>query len=212
MTETAALLSLMQWLSPAFPTGAYAYSQGLEWAISAGAVTDATSAQAWVGDVLRHGTGWQDAVILAHALKSGADHAALADYARALAPSRERLAETVDQGKAFARGLAALGIRVDPAPLPVAMGQAAAGLALPPAQVIALYLHAFAANLVLVAVRFIPLGQSDGQRILSRLHLTIIDLADRAVGAKLADITTATVGADLAAMQHETMDVRIYRT
>ena len=212
MTDTPALLSLMQWLSPAFPTGAYAYSHGLEWAISAGNVTDAASAQAWLGDVLQHGTGWQDAVILAQALRHGADHAALADYARALAPSRERLVETMDQGVAFARGVSALGNWVDPGPLSVAVGQAAARLALPPTQVIALYLHAFAANLVSVAVRFVPLGQSAGQRVLTALHPVIIAVADAAATAGLSDITTATIGADLAAMRHETMDVRIYRT
>ena len=212
MTSTPALLSLMQWLSPAFPTGAYAYSHGLEWAISAGDVTDAAGCQAWLGDVLQFGTGWQDAVILAQALRADADHAALAEYARALAPSRERLAETMDQGTAFARAIGALGGAVDPAPLPVAVGQAAAVLALPAAQIIAFYLHAFAANLVSVAVRFIPLGQSDGQQMLANLHPMIIALADAAATADLSDITTATFGADLAAMRHETMDVRVYRT
>jgi len=212
MTNTPALLTLTQWLSPAFPTGAYAFSHGLEWAITAGDVTDAASAQAWLGDVLQHGTGWQDAVILAQALRNGADHAALADYARALAPTRERLGETMDQGTAFARAVLALGGAVDPGPLPVVVGQAAVALALPPAQVIALYLHAFAANLVSVAVRFVPLGQTDGQRVLRALHPVIITLADAAATADLSAITTATIGADLAAMRHETMDIRIYRT
>ena len=212
MTNTPALLSLMQWLSPAFPTGAYAYSHGLEWAISAGDMTDAGAVQSWLGDVLHHGTGWQDAVILAHALRADADYQSLADYAAALAPSRERLLETMDQGTAFARGMAALGRPVEAAPLPVVVGQAAADLGLPAPQVIALYLHAFAANLVSVAVRFIPLGQSDGQRVLAALHPIILGLASRAATAALTDITTATIGADLAAMRHETMDIRIYRT
>ena len=210
--QTPALLALMQWLSPAFPTGAYAYSHGLEWAVSAGEVRDAAQAQAWIGDVLRHGSGWQDAVILAHALRAGADCAALADYARALAPSEERWRETTDQGTAFAIAVTALGGTVDPNPLPVAVGQAATGLAVEPEQVIALYLHAFCANLVSVAVRFVPLGQSEGQRILTALHPAIASLAQAACAVPLDQITTATIGADLAAMRHETMDIRIYRT
>lgn len=208
MTDTPALLSLVQWLSPAFPTGAFAYSHGMEWAISAGDITDAASAERWLADVLRFGAGWQDAVLLACALRAED----VTDYACALAPSRERLAETLDQGRAFARGVAGLGITVTDAPLPVAVGQAAAGLGLPPAQVIALYLHSFAANLVSVAVRFVPLGQSDGQRILAALHPLIVALADRAGGAGLDAITASALGADLAAMRHETMPVRIYRT
>ena len=209
---TADLLRLMQWLSPAFPTGAFAYSHGLEAVISDGEVTNAASAQDWLSDILQFGAGWQDAVLLACALRPDADHADLGDYARALAPSRERLAETLDQGTAFARAVAALGVTVDAAPLPVAMGQAARGLDLPAEQIIALYLHSFAANLVSVAVRFVPLGQSDGQRVLAALHPTILDLATRAATADLTDLTTASFRADLAAMRHETMDIRIYRT
>lgn len=208
MSATPALLSLMQWLSPAFPTGAFAYSHGMEWAISVGDISDAASAEGWLSDVLRFGAGWQDAVLLACALHGEN----VADHACALAPSRERLAETLDQGRAFARGVAALGITVADAPLPVAVGQAAHGLHLPLAQVIALYLHSFAANLVSVAVRFVPLGQSDGQRILAALHPMILSLADRAAEASLDDITASALGADLAAMRHETMPVRIYRT
>ena len=39
--DATALLSLVQWLSPAFPTGAFAYSHGLEQAVSVGDVADA---------------------------------------------------------------------------------------------------------------------------------------------------------------------------
>lgn len=208
MMQTPALLSLVQWLSPAFPTGAFAYSHGMEWAISAGDISDAASAEGWLSDVLRFGAGWQDAVLLACTLRGEA----VADHACALAPSRERLAETLEQGRAFARGVAGLGIAVSDAPLPVAVGQAARGLNLPAAQVIALYLHSLAANLVSVAVRFVPLGQTDGQRILAALHPLILQLADTAADAGLDDITASALGADLAAMRHETMPVRIYRT
>ncbi len=209
---TADLLRLVQWLSPAFPTGAFAYSHGLEAVISDGEVSNAAQAQDWLADILQFGAGWQDAVLLACALPDFANHAALAATARALCASRERLAETLDQGTAFARGVAALGVMVEAAPLPVAVGQAAQNLALPPDQVIALYLHSFAANLVSVAVRFVPLGQSDGQRILAALHPLMLDLASRAAIASLDDLSTAAFRADLAAMRHETMDIRIYRT
>ena len=209
---TAYLLQLVQWLSPAFPTGAFAYSHGLEAVIAVDEVTDAASAQDWLSDILRFGAGWQDAVLLACALRPNTDHAALAAYASALCASRERLAETLDQGTAFARGMAALGITAAPAPLPVVLGLAAQRLDLPAAQIIALYLHSFAANLVSGAVRFVPLGQSDGQRILAALHADVLDLATRAATASLDDLTTSALRADLAAMRHETMDIRIYRT
>lgn len=207
------LLSLVQWLSPAFPTGAYAYSHGLEFEISTGRVTSAQDLAHWLEQILTFGAGWQDAILLAHALDAGADLDALAGFARALAPSAERLQETMEQGTAFARVTAAItGQVLVEGPLPVAVGQAAAGLGLPKGQVIGLYLHAFAANLVSVGVRFVPLGQTEGQRVLAGLHPLIERLGISAATAPLDDITTSTLRADLAAMGHETMSTRIFRT
>ena len=208
-----ALLALVQWLSPAFPTGAYAYSHGLEFEISAGRVASAAELSDWLAQILTYGAGIQDAILLAHALKEGADLDGLAGLARALAPSAERLQETMEQGAAFARATSALVARDLPSrPMPVAVGQAAWHLGLPKAQVVALYLNAFAANLVSVAVRFVPLGQTEGQAVLAGLHPLIQSVARQAAVAGLEDITTSTLQADLAAMGHETMTTRIFRT
>lgn len=209
----AGLLTLVQWLSPAFPTGAFAYSHGLEFEIATGRVKDAAGLADWLRQVLCYGSGMQDAILLAHALEKNADRAGLADLARALAPSAERLAETSEQGSAFARVTSDLtGKDHQARPLPVAVGEAAAGLGLAKSQVIALYLHAFSANLVSAAVRFVPLGQTEGQAVLAGLHPLIHDLAERAAKAGLDDLTSGALRADLAAMKHETMGVRIFRT
>jgi urease accessory protein len=94
----------------------------------------------------------------------------------------------------------------------VAVGEAAAELDLPPAQVVALYLHGFAAALVSVGVRFVPLGQTEGQAVLAALHPLIEATAGWAVQAELQDLGSAALAADLASLAHETMAVRIYRT
>ncbi|MWP39483.1 urease accessory protein UreF [Rhodobacter sphaeroides] len=209
---SAALLSLVQWLSPAFPTGAFAYSHGLEWAISEGEVRDAASVRRWIADVLAFGAGRTDAILLAHALR-GHDPEALSDLARALAPAAERLRETEEQGAAFAATVAALtGRDLPPRPLPVALGQAAAPLGLPVAEVLALMLHAFAANLVSAAVRFVPLGQTEGQATLAALHPLIGEIAAESAEAPLDAIGSAALRGDLAAMRHETQEVRIFKT
>lgn len=208
-----ALLSLIQWLSPAFPTGGFAYSHGLEQAIAAGAVLDAASLKDWVGDVVARGSGAVDAVLLVRAMAPDADHGLLAAHARALAATRERLAESCEQGAAFARTVAAItGAILPEAPLPVAVGRAAAPLGLAPGQVAAVFLHAFASNLILAGVRFIPLGQTEGQRVLAELQPVIVAIAARAVGAGLDDIGSAAVGADLSAMEHEDLPVRIFKS
>jgi len=207
----SAHLSLLQWLSPAFPTGAFAYSHGLEAEIATGAVLDAASIETWLRNILRYGAGWQDAVLLSHALDGGCD--ALDDLARALAPCAERLQEGLEQGAAFARTVTGLtGRALPPRMLPVALAEAAAPLDLPKPDVIALYLQGFAGNLVTIGIRHVPLGQTEGQIVLSRLLPLIHDLATRAVNASLDALGSCTLAGDLAALRHETQDVRIFRT
>ncbi len=207
------LLSLIQWLSPAFPTGGYAYSHGLEQAVVDGTLPDAASLKDWLTDILTHGTGRQDAILLACALRHDADLDALSALALALSSSAERQHETLAQGAALAQTVAALTHRVlPPRPLPVALGEAAAPLNLPASQVIALYLHAFASNLIQCMVRFVPLGQTAGQATLSALHPLITRLGHTLSSATTDDIATASFGAEMAAMRHETMQPRIFKT
>jgi urease accessory protein len=203
-------LTLIQWLSPAFPTGSFAYSHGLEQAMVDGA-RNGTAVAAWIAAVLEHGGGWSDAVLLALTLR-GADAFEMADLARALAGSAERLTETLDQGRAFAATVSALGNPVPALPLPVAVGMAARRLDLPAPEIIAHYLHGFAGNLVSAATRFLPLGQAEAQGLLAGLHGGIAETAERAAEAGVDDLAISCLGADLAAMRHETLDVRIFRT
>lgn len=211
-TDSARLLAV-QLLSPAFPTGAFAYAQGLEYAMDAGLVRDGAALAAWLGDVLEYGAGWSDAVLLSLAVRPGADHAALNDLAHALCLTAERLTEVLEQGRAFALTAAPLtGAAPDAAALPVAVGRALAGLDLPRAEVIALYLHGQALTLVQAAVRYMPLGQAEGQRILAGLSALILRLAARAAAATEADLGGCAIGAEIAQARHETMQTRIFRT
>lgn len=207
------LLSLIQWLSPAFPTGGYAYSHGLEQAVVDNSLTDAASLRDWLADIMSHGSGRQDAILLACALRRDADLDALADLSLALASGAERQHETLAQGTALARTVGALtGRCLSARPLPVALAEAAAPLNLPPAQVIALYLHAFASNLIQCMVRFVPLGQTEGQATLAALHPVITRLATTLCTATTNDLASATFGAEMAAMRHETLQPRIFKT
>lgn len=166
----------------------------------------------WIEGVLRHGAGQSDAVLLSCVVR-GQDPTTVDALARAMAGSKERLSETVDQGAAFARTVQALtGRDLPPRCLPVAVGEAALGLDLPVEDVVGVYLHAFAANLVSCATRFAPLGQTKGQAVLAGLHPVIGEVAAWAATAGLEDIGTSALAAEMAAMRHETMDVRIFKT
>lgn len=207
------LLKLSQWLSPGFPVSSYAYSHGLEAEIAAGRVCNGAGLCDWVASVLLAGAGRTDAILMLAARRGEASAQALGDLALALAGSRERLEETQDQGRALSETLAALGVGDGVArPYPVALGLAVRGLDLPDGRVAALYLQSIAGALVSAAVRFVPLGQAEGQRVLQRLHPVIEAAALDVCKAGLAGIGTAVFGADLAAMEHEGLEVRIFRT
>jgi len=209
MADPTDHLRLIQWLSPAFPIGAFAYSQGLETAISARTVHDAATLQDWITAILTIGSARTDAILLAHA-RAAAD---LTDYALALAPSQERHTEMREMGRAFGQTLAALTGTPQPVlPYALAIAHATRALNVPTEAVLTHFLQGTAAQLTSVGVRFIPIGQTDGQRILAALAPLITQLAATYATADLSDIGTATIAADLASMQHETLPVRIYRT
>src|SRR5271166_736624 len=83
-----ALLRLLTWLSPAFPTGGFAYSHGIEWAVEAGDITDGDTLRDWLAELLAHGAPRSDAILLRHAHHPDAALDALAGLAAATAASR----------------------------------------------------------------------------------------------------------------------------
>jgi len=221
------LYRLMAWLSPSYPIGAFSYSGGLEWAVDSGDISDADSLHAWLRVVIAHGGGFCDAVLFAHAhraARSCDDEAlfATAELAGALSPSRERHLETSAQGQAFIDVTRAawpcgtldrlLTIWAGPYAYPVAVATAAAGHGIGVSAALPAYLHALAANLVSAGVRLIPLGQTDGQRILARLETVIGATVARAMATPLDDIGGAAFRADLASLRHETQYTRLFRS
>ncbi|MFL6797037.1 MAG: urease accessory protein UreF [Xanthobacteraceae bacterium] len=222
-----ALYRLMAWLSPAFPIGSFAYSSGIEWAVEAGDIDDAAAVEHWLTVMLEDGGGFCDAVLLAHAHAAvQSAHASalrtVAELALALAPSKERLLETTGQGRAFfetcraAWPAAALDWVAQTwdreFALPVAVGAAGAahGIELP--VLAAAYLQAYTANLITCAVRLIPLGQTDGQRVLAALEPVVGATASRALATRLEDAGSAAFRSDIASMRHETQYTRLFRS
>lgn len=210
--DPAAMQVLAAWFSPGFPVGAYSYSHGLEWAVAAGDVTDRATLEDWVGGAIEFGAGRNDAILLYAAARAD-DPVPVAELADALCASSERLLETRAQGAAFARTVSgAWGVQVPSMPYPVAVGAAVRRLGLPVGPATTLFLQAFAANLVSAGVRLIPIGQTDGQRVIAALLPITARVADRAARETLEDLGGFAVGADLAAMLHETQYTRLYRT
>ncbi|MCV6597300.1 MAG: urease accessory protein UreF [Mangrovicoccus sp.] len=216
MTDVAQagdLLRLTQWLSPAFPLGAFAYSHGLEQFIARGEITNAAALQLWLSDILRAGAGRSDGILLSLAHRGALPDEDLADLAAALAPSRERWEESIAQGRAFGKtSNAILGSQLCEAALPVVVGIQARCLSLSTPTVLALYLQSFLGNLVSVATRAVPLGQTEAQIVLDRLGSEIAAQASNLALAEPQDLASAVPRADLMAMAHETQEIRIYRS
>jgi urease accessory protein len=222
-TMTEALYRLMSWLSPSYPTGAYSFSHGIEYAVETGTVHDRAALVGWIAHVLAHGAGWTDAVLFARAYE--ADDAALdeiSDYAAALRGSAELALEAGHQGAAFLATTRAAwpDPRLDafaarrgerPVMLPIALAVACRGrIAAEPA--LAALLQAFAANLVSAGVRLIPLGQTDGQRAVADLMPVILGIVPRALEMPLDELGTAAPAVDIASMRHETQHTRLFRS
>jgi len=208
----AALLKLQHWLSPAFPVGAFAYSHGLERAVAAGWVKDRESLEGWLGTLLAAGSFKSEAVLFAAAWRaaSAADDAALteiAELAEALAPSAERRLETMAQGEAFALALGG-----EPLPWPVAVGSAAAGEGLCLKVALSAFLQAAVVNLASAAQRTVPIGQKDALAVVEALRPDILVLAEWAESASLDDLGSASLLSDIASMQHEAQETRLFRS
>lgn len=217
---------LLTWASPAFPTGAFSYSHGIEFTVEEGLVTNAARLQDWVGWIVRHGALHADAVLLAHAYRAAeaGDNAALdaiGELAAAMRGTAETAMESLQQGASFfdtaqavwpSKRMAAYLKRNGAKPaLPVAVALLTAG-AVPLREALGANLHAAMANLVSAGVRLIPLGQTDGQRSIVALEAAVTETVERALITPLDDLATAAPMVDWTSMRHETQYTRLFRS
>ena len=208
----AKLITVMQWLSPAFPIGGFAYSHGLEWAINKGYVSNREELQKWVSDLLEYGSLKNDAILIKLVLK-GSDPKEINEIAIALCPANERLSETQLQGGAFCKIMREVwSLEIDDLTLPIALALAAKNESIDQNLVVPAYLHSFCSNLISVAMRLIPIGQTDGQKTLRELSPLISDSVRAVAKSDKDDLGSACFLSDVSAMQHEYLQPRVFKT
>jgi urease accessory protein len=220
----AALLSLLRWVSPALPVGAYAYSRGLEQAVTAGWVHDESSALAWVSNVARDGMARLELPVLLrqHAAWSRGELGVVRAWNDFLGASREscELAlEDQQMGLALLRLLASLGVverdvwpHQEAPSYVTAFALACARSGIDAGSAALGFLWAACEGQTSAAVRLIPLGQTAGQRMQSALArelpalVTLAgELGDDALGGTLPALA-------IASALHETQYTRLFRS
>lgn len=214
-TEPRQLLQLLAFMSPAFPVGGFAYSHGLERAIDDGVVTSADEVREWIESLLVHGSGWNDAVLFAQAYDADEQvRTKIDELALALAASRERALEISDLGQSFAKAVAIMSVIEDMnfQTYPVAVAAACQKACIDRYAGLLAYLQAFSNNLIAVAVRLVPLGQSKGLEVMRDMMPVISQTAERAMWATLSDLGSSTLLSDIASMKHESQYSRVFRS
>lgn len=217
------LLRLLHLVSPALPLGAYAYSQGLEYAVHAGWVSDELTARHWLDGLSRGAVGTLDLPVLArlHRAWRRDDIVAVERWSAELLAARESAelrAEERHLGRALARVLVELGIgeaahwNDDRATWATLFSLAAVRWQIGQLETLMGYLWAWSENQVLAAIRLVPLGQSAGQRVLRALSDAIPQIVGRALAIADEAIAISTPAQALACSLHETQYTRLFRS
>ena len=223
------LWQLLQLSDQFFPTGTYAFSHALETYVALGLVHDRASCQRLFENLCHNALGPGDLVFCAQAFRLAAAQnlpglTELDHLLTAFKVPRELRLESRHTGQAFLRAA----LTLQPAPLvtdfwqqvqqgatpghhAIAFGLVTQGLGLPEEHALLTYLYTVTAGWVAAAVRLIPLGHSDGQRLLHALAPTLLDILHyRQLTPEAA--WSCTPGLDIRSMQHERLYSRLCRS
>jgi urease accessory protein len=227
MTDTRALLYLLQVAGGSFPAGSFSHSYGLETLIQDGRITDAEDladvARLW----LRYGVATSDGGAVAVAFRAARENdltmlADLDEVLTALKLTRETREASIKIGNAFVRTVSSTfgWDSVDryrrataegrcAGHYATAFGVAAAGAGVPATEALLAFLHSALYGVVAVAARLMPLGQLDAQRVLARSWPQIAGCAETALVLGLDDLSVPAAALDIASMRHERLYSRL---
>lgn len=214
---------LLQLVSPSLPIGSYSYSQGIEWAVEAGWITTVNDLQKWLAGLLEANIVYLELPVLKRMLNawSKCDTDSIVHWSNYLLASRETRElreEEINRARAFYRVLVSLEqqaiehesilITSQLACYSYACQQWTIGFQQAAQGLICSWLE----NLVLAAVKIIPLGQTDGQRAIFDLSSKIPDIVAEADAVNDDDIGASSMALAIASAQHESQYTRLFRS
>ncbi len=224
-----ALVRLLQLTSPTLPVGAYTYSQGLEFAIDSGLVKTEAQVCEWIADALAGAVSGFELPLLARLMEAWAtgDDARVSELNALCLASRETSelrAETVQMGYSLVRLLVDLPAfaslpgwvarlrGVDEPAFPAAWSAVAVAWQIDVEAALSGYAWAWIENMVMAAVKAVPLGQAAGQRLLSDLAARVPDRVAAALALAPEDWSNFQPGLAIASSRHETQYSRLFRS
>lgn len=222
-----AWLHLMHLVSPALPVGAYAYSQGLEWAIEDGWLLDKQNPrglrliQHWLEGLLRYSLATLDLPVLARCIAAWEQQDLPAiqrwnDFLRAARETHELLLEDEQMGMALARLLKDLGIAQAAYPdspcYVVQFALACQHWRIDAGRALSGFAWSWLENQVAAATKLVPLGQTQAQQLLLAIMPRIEPACAVALQLQDADLGQSLPGLALASAHHERQYSRLFRS
>ncbi|MFQ6540256.1 MULTISPECIES: urease accessory protein UreF [Aphanothece] len=212
---TTSRLRLFQLVSPALPVGAFSYAEGLEALVQAGRLQDASAVASWIEAELRRGMLAVEAAWLPQLMVASVAELCERDrWLLAMREAPEVRAQQRQMGASLLRLLADLGFeppRLDLA-WPVAFALAGRALQLPALELVEAYLFGWTANQLSAAVRLVPLGSTEAQRLQLSLAPLIAERAVELAAADPRDLWNGGVGAGIAQLRHAELYSRLFRS
>jgi urease accessory protein len=223
------LLNGLRFVDSFFPSGGYAYSSGLETAVQEGAVRDAEEFKEYVEDILRAAVGTREAVAvslaceairrkkLAFALSADAELEAMKIGYESRVASRQMgrqvMRIAVDRAQPHAM-LQRFHMDImesrTPGHFAVCLGLTLAASGWDRTDAIAAFLYQTAAGFVSAAMKLLPIGQREGQRLLAQWTPLFIELSRR-IPIK-TDMLSWSPIQDIYAMRHGRLESRLFRS
>ncbi len=222
---TLASLRLLQLCSANLPTGAYAFSLGLETATEEGWVTNQNQARTWLEVQLRYSVGGSDLPILLRSLKTleNNDVESLLHWNRMALTLREtkelRLTDSAT-GEALMRILKGLENGHLSTPLSTekeisfvtAFAFAAHQWRIPAVDACMGYAWSWLENQVAAATKLVPLGQTQSQQLLETLQPNVLSALEYAKTCADSDIGESLPMLSVASCWHEHQYSRLFRS